>query len=139
MAAKNHDSLLTAVLSCVADGVFTVDERFRITSFNRRAERITGVAAGTGVSFLVMATLLLLFLAKRFPGNRDDWRSCLTASAGSFLVMTALIIVIGLALPLPSLPLLFAAAVRAVTFAAATALVWGLARRRIPLLREERA
>jgi O-antigen/teichoic acid export membrane protein len=99
---------------------------------------ITGVAAGTGVSFFVMAALLLLFLAKRFPGNRDDWRACLTASAGSFLAMTALIIVIGLALPLPSLPLVAAAAVRAVTFAAATALVWGLARRRMALLREDR-
>ncbi len=46
MAAENHSRYLTAVLSCVADGVFTVDEEFRITSFNRRAERITGVAAG---------------------------------------------------------------------------------------------
>ena len=33
------------VLSCVADGVFTVDLDWRITSFNRAAERITGVPA----------------------------------------------------------------------------------------------
>jgi PAS domain S-box-containing protein len=46
MAVENNDRLLKAVLSCVADGVFTVDDKFRITSFNRRAERITGVAAG---------------------------------------------------------------------------------------------
>jgi len=31
------------VLRCVADGVFTVDTQWRITSFNRAAERITGV------------------------------------------------------------------------------------------------
>ena len=31
------------ILDCVADGVFTVDADFRITSFNRAAERITGV------------------------------------------------------------------------------------------------
>ncbi|MEJ2677692.1 MAG: sigma 54-interacting transcriptional regulator [Gemmatimonadota bacterium] len=34
-----------AVLRCVADGVFTVDCNWRITSFNRAAERITGVPA----------------------------------------------------------------------------------------------
>ncbi|HID77481.1 MAG TPA: PAS domain S-box protein [Planctomycetaceae bacterium] len=34
-----------AILHCVADGVFTVDQQFRITSFNRAAERITGVRA----------------------------------------------------------------------------------------------
>ena len=32
------------VLHCVADGVFTVDTHWRITSFNRAAERITGVS-----------------------------------------------------------------------------------------------
>ena len=31
------------VLRCVADGVFTVDTKWRITSFNRAAERITGI------------------------------------------------------------------------------------------------
>lgn len=31
------------ILRCVADGVFTVDNNWRITSFNRAAERITGV------------------------------------------------------------------------------------------------
>ena len=34
-----------AVLRCVADGVFTVDCDWRITSFNQAAERITGVPA----------------------------------------------------------------------------------------------
>lgn len=32
------------VLRCVADGVFTVDKNWKITSFNRAAVRITGVA-----------------------------------------------------------------------------------------------
>lgn len=34
---------LETILSSIADGVFTVDENLRITSFNRAAERITGV------------------------------------------------------------------------------------------------
>jgi PAS domain S-box-containing protein len=45
METENHSALFTAALSCVADGVFTVDEHFRVTSFNKAAERITGVAA----------------------------------------------------------------------------------------------
>jgi len=32
------------ILDCIADGVFTVDMEWRITSFNQAAERITGVA-----------------------------------------------------------------------------------------------
>jgi PAS domain S-box-containing protein len=45
MATENHSALFKAALSCVADGVFTVDRQFRITSFNRAAERITGISA----------------------------------------------------------------------------------------------
>jgi len=37
------------ILDSVADGVFTVDENWRITSFNRAAERITGVLAAEAV------------------------------------------------------------------------------------------
>ena len=37
------------ILSCVADGVFTVDGDFHITSFNRAAERITGVPASQAI------------------------------------------------------------------------------------------
>ncbi|MGD2215288.1 MAG: sigma 54-interacting transcriptional regulator [Gemmatimonadales bacterium] len=37
------------VLRCVADGVFTVDKDWRISSFNRAAERITGVSAQRAV------------------------------------------------------------------------------------------
>lgn len=33
------------ILSCVADGVFTIDEEWRISSFNKAAERITGIPA----------------------------------------------------------------------------------------------
>lgn len=33
---------LEAILSSMADGLFTIDDKFRITSFNRSAERITG-------------------------------------------------------------------------------------------------
>ena len=38
-----------AVLQCVADGVFTVDRDWRISSFNRAAERITGVPADRAI------------------------------------------------------------------------------------------
>ncbi len=36
---------LSSILDSIADGVFTVDLRFRITSFNRAAEEITGFPA----------------------------------------------------------------------------------------------
>lgn len=37
------------ILSSIADGVFTVDKERRITSFNRAAERITGVSASAAM------------------------------------------------------------------------------------------
>ncbi len=41
----DHDSRLTdVILESISDGVFTVDHHWRITSFNRAAEKITGVA-----------------------------------------------------------------------------------------------
>ena len=45
MATKDNAGFFESVLHCVADGVFTVDRDWRITSFNRAAERITGVPA----------------------------------------------------------------------------------------------
>jgi PAS domain S-box-containing protein len=46
-----HDDPLAAqvILDSVADGVFTVDRQWRITSFNRAAERITGVSRGEAI------------------------------------------------------------------------------------------
>ena len=41
--AVDEAQFFEAVLRCVADGVFTVDCNWRITSFNRAAERVTGV------------------------------------------------------------------------------------------------
>ena len=38
--------LRDTILGSIADGVFTVDDQWRITSFNRAAERITGVRRG---------------------------------------------------------------------------------------------
>jgi PAS domain S-box-containing protein len=38
--------LRDTILDSIADGVFTVDDQWRITSFNRAAERITGVKRG---------------------------------------------------------------------------------------------
>jgi len=43
MKETGEDRFLATVLDSIADGVFTVDEGWRITSFNRAAERITGV------------------------------------------------------------------------------------------------
>jgi PAS domain S-box-containing protein len=40
---------LETILSSIADGVFTVDQEWRITSFNRAAERITGVPASNAI------------------------------------------------------------------------------------------
>ena len=34
---------METILNSIADGVFTVDETWRITSFNRATEKITGV------------------------------------------------------------------------------------------------
>ncbi len=42
---SGESQFFETVLRCVADGVFTVDKNWRITSFNRAAERITGVPA----------------------------------------------------------------------------------------------
>lgn len=41
MSQMNIDNLVDLILSSVADGVFTVDKEFRVTSFNRAAEEIT--------------------------------------------------------------------------------------------------
>jgi PAS domain S-box-containing protein len=40
---QDDPHIAQTILDSVADGVFTVDEEWRITSFNRAAERITGV------------------------------------------------------------------------------------------------
>jgi PAS domain S-box-containing protein len=45
----NEAQFFQTVLRCVADGVFTVDCNWRITSFNKAAERITGVPAERAV------------------------------------------------------------------------------------------
>ena len=45
METSSESQFFETVLRCVADGVFTVDREFRITSFNKAAERITGVSA----------------------------------------------------------------------------------------------
>ena len=40
---KNYTSHTDLILDSIADGVFTVDRDWRITSFNQAAEKITGV------------------------------------------------------------------------------------------------
>ena len=45
MKPENKKWFFETILSSIADGVFTVDQNWRITSFNRAAERITGVSA----------------------------------------------------------------------------------------------
>ncbi len=41
--ARHDDTLTEVILESISDGVFTVDHHWRITSFNRAAEEITGV------------------------------------------------------------------------------------------------
>ena len=41
---KNAGSLFEVILDSISEGVFTVDKEWRITYFNRAAEKITGVA-----------------------------------------------------------------------------------------------
>ena len=41
--------LICAILESISDGVFTVDTNWRITSFNRAAEHITGVSRKTAI------------------------------------------------------------------------------------------
>lgn len=49
MDPKNEKKFYETVLNSVTDGVFTVDQAWRITSFNRAAERITGVPAEVAI------------------------------------------------------------------------------------------
>ncbi len=44
MSAMSEERIRDVILDSIADGVFTVDGEWRITSFNRAAEEITGVA-----------------------------------------------------------------------------------------------
>jgi len=43
MASGKHNTEVDIILDSIADGVFTVDRDWNITSFNRAAERITGI------------------------------------------------------------------------------------------------
>lgn len=43
MKKDKQDRFLSTILDSIADGVFTVDTQWRITSFNKAAQRITGV------------------------------------------------------------------------------------------------
>ncbi|MEW5981331.1 MAG: sigma 54-interacting transcriptional regulator [Acidobacteriota bacterium] len=49
MSSASNGRFFETILSSIADGVFTVDQDWRITSFNRAAERITGVSAGEAI------------------------------------------------------------------------------------------
>jgi PAS domain S-box-containing protein len=50
MNDKNESTdLFKVILSSIADGVFTVDSERRITSFNRAAEKITGIPSSQAV------------------------------------------------------------------------------------------
>ena len=44
MPTEGHAGSTEAILESISDGVFTVDQNWRITSFNRAAEQITGIA-----------------------------------------------------------------------------------------------
>ena len=42
--APEAEGPTNAILESISDGVFTVDAQWRVTSFNRAAETITGIA-----------------------------------------------------------------------------------------------
>lgn len=44
MSSRTHEQQTEIILDSIADGVFTVDAQWRITSFNRSAEKITGIS-----------------------------------------------------------------------------------------------
>ncbi len=50
--APKIDALTEAILESISDGVFTVDGEWRVTSFNRAAEKITGVPRGEAIGRL---------------------------------------------------------------------------------------
>ena len=52
VSVPQRTSFTEVILDSVADGVFTVDEQWRITSFNRAAEQITGVSREFAVGSL---------------------------------------------------------------------------------------
>jgi PAS domain S-box-containing protein len=49
MSKASETQARDTILASIADGVFTVDEDWRITSFNRAAEEITGVPRGEAI------------------------------------------------------------------------------------------
>src|SRR4030065_2100029 len=49
MTPVKEKQFLETILNSIADGVFTVDQGWRITSFNRAAERITGGPASEAI------------------------------------------------------------------------------------------
>ncbi len=49
MSGSTEEQARDVILESVADGVFTVDEGWRITSFNRAAEQITGVSRESAI------------------------------------------------------------------------------------------
>jgi PAS domain S-box-containing protein len=49
MKTEPDKRFLETILGSVADGVFTVDRQWRVTSFNKAAERITGIPAAEAI------------------------------------------------------------------------------------------
>ena len=50
--APEAEGPTNAILESISDGVFTVDAQWRVTSFNRAAETITGIARGEAIGRL---------------------------------------------------------------------------------------
>ncbi len=46
---NNYSKVQNVILDSISEGVFTVDMDFRITSFNRAAEQITGISRGKAI------------------------------------------------------------------------------------------
>ncbi len=53
------------ILDSINEGVFTVDPQWRITAFNRAAERITGVSRGDAIGKACCDVCFMPVFAKR--------------------------------------------------------------------------
>lgn len=49
MSHFNNETIKDIILDSIADGVFTVDEKWQITSFNRAAEKIIGISRSEAI------------------------------------------------------------------------------------------
>ena len=92
MQKRNNPSFLSetnAILESISDGVFTVDSNWRITSFNRAAETITGIrrreAVGKPCSEVFRASMCEASCRSKtaVPGRGNKRHACFPLRLGA--------------------------------------------------------